>query len=61
MESAFSVFVEVTRQNSLHCTAAIERLDADADPLISLEITAREGKTRKGWTEESKMDGRAER
>lgn len=31
--------MEVTSQNSLHCTAAIERLDADTAPGLSIQLS----------------------
>lgn len=60
-ESAIPLCVEVTSQNSLHCAAAIERLDTDtappASPFRPLEITPmshgaeKEGKNLRKWTE----------
>lgn len=31
--------VEVTSQNSLHCTVAIERLDLDTAPSLSIQLS----------------------
>ena len=31
--------MEVTSQNSLHCTAAIERLDTDTAPGLSIQLS----------------------
>lgn len=38
-ESAIPLCVEVTSQNSLHCTDAIEGLDTDTAPGLSIQLS----------------------
>lgn len=38
-ESAIPLCVEVTSQNSRHCTAAIEQLDTDTAPGLSIQLS----------------------
>lgn len=52
--------MEVISQNSLHCTAAIERLDTDTAPGLSIQLCGNYNKvtwSQKGWEEPEVQEG----